>query len=64
MYSYIIITSTTVLILLGAYGNTLYNTCKGSKYRFVMEVLILLIVSNLGTLCLMFTNYKLFIYAP
>jgi hypothetical protein len=62
--AYLIITTTTVVVLLGAYAKTLYNTCKGSKYKFVQEVLIMLLISNFGTLMLMFSNYELFVYMP
>ena len=64
MYTYVTLTSVTVIILMVAYGKTLVSTCRGSKYRFVETILVMLMLSNFGTLVLMLTNYELFIRGP
>lgn len=49
-----------VLVLIVMYFWTLLHTCAGSKYKFVINLLVMLLLSNFATLCVVYTNWKLF----
>ena len=49
-----------VIVLLVMYFWTLVHTCAGSKYKFVINLLVMLLLSNLATLFVVYTNWKLF----
>ena len=41
-------TSSSLLIFM--YGKTLVSACMGSRYKFVVRILVMLLLSNVGTL--------------
>lgn len=60
---YLLITMMGCVVLIVAYSVTLHNAYKGSKYKFVYQVIIMLILSNIGGLIIVYTNYYLFVDA-
>ena len=57
---YLLISMMGSVVLIVAYSVTLHNAYKGSKYKFVYQVIIMLILSNIGGLIIVYTNYYLF----
>ena len=58
--TYLPIAVSGILILL--YGATLIKVCGGSKYKFVIQLLILLILSNIGLLLYKWSFYEMEIF--
>jgi magnesium-transporting ATPase (P-type) len=58
--AYLWLTLIGVVVLIGMYFTTLLHTCAGSKYKFVINLLVMLILSNIATMFVVYTNWKLF----
>lgn len=57
---YLIFTLVGSALLILGYLWTLIHTICGSKYKFVIELLIMLVLSNAGTILMVYTNFQLF----
>lgn len=57
----LVFSSVTIIIMLTLYSATLIHVCKGSKFQFVVNMLIMLMISAVGDALIVYANKLLFV---
>jgi hypothetical protein len=59
----LLIANCSIVLVLCTYLTTLVHVCRGSRYQFVINLVLLLILSNCSELLLSYTNMKIYEYS-
>ena len=58
---YLLIVALTATLLIIVYTVTLWRDCKGSNYKFINLIVVILLLGNICFLTIAFTEFKLFV---